>query len=216
MIPGAVFIPRGHLESKVENQITDHDTPIVIYCAGGIRSVFAAKTLAGSRLHRRRLDGRRLRPLEGPRAAVDHARHAHPRAAQPLPPPHPLARGRRRRPAEVARRQGAAARRRRSRFTRRALPRGGRRRHARHRRHGRRRRVEPAAPDPAQHGAHRRPQGRLGQEDAHRDQPRRQRRHVRRALRRRQHPRHHRRLRRHRRRHRQLPDSRTCSTTRRC
>ena len=23
MIPGAVFIPRGHLESKVENQLTD-------------------------------------------------------------------------------------------------------------------------------------------------------------------------------------------------
>ena len=44
-IPGAVFIPRGHLESKVENQITDHDTPVVIYCAGGNRSAFAAKTL---------------------------------------------------------------------------------------------------------------------------------------------------------------------------
>jgi len=44
-IPGAVFIPRGHLESKIENQISDHGTPIVIYCAGGIRSAFAAKTL---------------------------------------------------------------------------------------------------------------------------------------------------------------------------
>ena len=45
MIPGAVFIPRGHLESQVENKIPDHDTPVVIYCAGGIRSAFAAKTL---------------------------------------------------------------------------------------------------------------------------------------------------------------------------
>ena len=44
-IPGAVFIPRGHLESKVENQIANHDTPIVVYCAGGTRSAFAAKTL---------------------------------------------------------------------------------------------------------------------------------------------------------------------------
>ena len=43
----------------------------------------------------------------------------------------------------------------------------------RHHRHGRRRRVEPAAPDPPQHGPHRRPQGRLGQEDAHAAQPRR-------------------------------------------
>ncbi|MGQ0823945.1 MAG: molybdopterin-synthase adenylyltransferase MoeB [Actinomycetota bacterium] len=44
-IPGAVFIPRGHLESKVENQITDRSTPVVVYCAGGTRSAFAAKTL---------------------------------------------------------------------------------------------------------------------------------------------------------------------------
>jgi len=44
-IPGSVFIPRGHLESKVENQITDRDRPVVVYCAGGTRSAFAAKTL---------------------------------------------------------------------------------------------------------------------------------------------------------------------------
>ena len=44
-IPGSVFIPRGHLESQVENKIPDHDAPIVVYCAGGIRSAFAAKTL---------------------------------------------------------------------------------------------------------------------------------------------------------------------------
>ena len=46
MIPGAVFIPRGHLESQVENRIPERDTPIVVYCAGGVRSAFAAKTLA--------------------------------------------------------------------------------------------------------------------------------------------------------------------------
>ena len=45
MIPGAVFIPRGHLESKVENQLTDRNRPVIIYCASGVRSVFAAKTL---------------------------------------------------------------------------------------------------------------------------------------------------------------------------
>ncbi len=43
-IPGAVFIPRGHLESQVESRI-DRDTPVVVYCAGGVRSAFAAKTL---------------------------------------------------------------------------------------------------------------------------------------------------------------------------
>jgi molybdopterin/thiamine biosynthesis adenylyltransferase/rhodanese-related sulfurtransferase len=45
MIPGSLFIPRGHLESQVENRLTDRDRPIVIYCASGVRSVFAAKTL---------------------------------------------------------------------------------------------------------------------------------------------------------------------------
>jgi molybdopterin/thiamine biosynthesis adenylyltransferase/rhodanese-related sulfurtransferase len=45
MIPGAVFIPRGHLESQVENKLTDRDKPVVVYCAGGTRSAFAAKTL---------------------------------------------------------------------------------------------------------------------------------------------------------------------------
>jgi molybdopterin/thiamine biosynthesis adenylyltransferase/rhodanese-related sulfurtransferase len=45
MIPGSVFIPRGHLESQSENKLTQRDTPIVVYCAGGTRSVFAAKTL---------------------------------------------------------------------------------------------------------------------------------------------------------------------------
>src|SRR5688572_15550006 len=30
-IPGALFIPRGHLESKVENQLTDKEAPIVLF-----------------------------------------------------------------------------------------------------------------------------------------------------------------------------------------
>jgi len=45
MIPGAVFIPRGHLESQIENKVSDRSAPVVIYCAGGTRSAFAAKTL---------------------------------------------------------------------------------------------------------------------------------------------------------------------------
>ena len=45
-IPGAIHIPRGQLESNIENRIPDHDAPVVIYCAGGTRSAFAAKTMA--------------------------------------------------------------------------------------------------------------------------------------------------------------------------
>ena len=44
-VPGAVFVPRGHLESQVEGRIPDKSTPVVVYCAGGVRSAFAAKTL---------------------------------------------------------------------------------------------------------------------------------------------------------------------------
>jgi molybdopterin/thiamine biosynthesis adenylyltransferase/rhodanese-related sulfurtransferase len=45
-IPGAVFLPRGNLELSIEGKISDKDTPIVVYCAGGARSAFAAKSLA--------------------------------------------------------------------------------------------------------------------------------------------------------------------------
>ena len=45
MIQGSVFIPRGHLESQAENRLSDKHAPIVVYCAGGVRSVFAAETL---------------------------------------------------------------------------------------------------------------------------------------------------------------------------
>jgi len=44
-LPGAVHLPRGHLESKIESQVPDRSTPIVIHCASGVRSAFAAKTL---------------------------------------------------------------------------------------------------------------------------------------------------------------------------
>lgn len=44
-LPGAVHIPRGHLEFQVEGRLTNKDEPIVVYCAGGTRSAFAAKTL---------------------------------------------------------------------------------------------------------------------------------------------------------------------------
>jgi len=44
-LPGAVHIPRGHLESKIETHVADRSTPIVIHCASGVRSAFAAKTL---------------------------------------------------------------------------------------------------------------------------------------------------------------------------
>ncbi len=44
-LAGAVHIPRGHLEAQIENRLIDKDQPVVVYCAGGVRSAFAARTL---------------------------------------------------------------------------------------------------------------------------------------------------------------------------
>ena len=45
MVPGARHVTRGHLESQVEDVLTDKDDEVVVYCAGGVRSAFATKTL---------------------------------------------------------------------------------------------------------------------------------------------------------------------------
>src|ERR671934_3017649 len=44
-LPRAVHIPRGFLESRIEQLATERDRPIVVYCQSGNRSAFAAKTL---------------------------------------------------------------------------------------------------------------------------------------------------------------------------
>ena len=44
-IPGAVHIPRGNLESRIERAAPDTAQPVVLYCSVGNRSAFAAKTL---------------------------------------------------------------------------------------------------------------------------------------------------------------------------
>jgi molybdopterin/thiamine biosynthesis adenylyltransferase/rhodanese-related sulfurtransferase len=45
-IPGAVHVPRGYLESRIERLAPDTGRPVVVYCSAGNRSAFAAKTLA--------------------------------------------------------------------------------------------------------------------------------------------------------------------------
>ena len=44
-LPDALHIPRGHLEAQIEGRILDKTAPVVVYCAGGVRSAFAARTL---------------------------------------------------------------------------------------------------------------------------------------------------------------------------
>src|SRR5687768_7957478 len=44
-LPGAIHIPRGFLEQKIDNYVVDKGSPVVVYCASGNRSAFAADTL---------------------------------------------------------------------------------------------------------------------------------------------------------------------------
>ena len=44
-VPGAVHVPRGHLESRIESAVPDRARTVVLYCSSGNRSAFAAKTL---------------------------------------------------------------------------------------------------------------------------------------------------------------------------
>ena len=44
-IPGALPVPRGVLEHKIDSVTTDKDAPIVCYCGGGGRSALAASNL---------------------------------------------------------------------------------------------------------------------------------------------------------------------------
>ncbi len=45
-IPGAVHIGRSYLEQQIEGAVADRETPVVLYCAGGVRSLFSAQVLA--------------------------------------------------------------------------------------------------------------------------------------------------------------------------
>src|SRR5947209_3687780 len=45
VLPGAKLIPRGFLELRVEEAVPDHAADVVLYCAGGTRSLLAARSL---------------------------------------------------------------------------------------------------------------------------------------------------------------------------
>jgi adenylyltransferase/sulfurtransferase len=44
-LEGAFSLPRGFLEIRVEETVPDKSAPIIAYCAGGVRSLIAARTL---------------------------------------------------------------------------------------------------------------------------------------------------------------------------
>jgi len=44
-LPGAVYLGKGIIERDIEVRYPDTDTPLVLYCGGGFRSVIAADAL---------------------------------------------------------------------------------------------------------------------------------------------------------------------------
>src|ERR1700758_5471460 len=44
-IPGARHVPKSHLESRIEGAAPDRSQPVVLYCASGNRSAWAARML---------------------------------------------------------------------------------------------------------------------------------------------------------------------------
>ena len=44
-IPGAHHVAKSYLEQQIEAYVPDRTTPVVLYCAGGVRSLFAGQTL---------------------------------------------------------------------------------------------------------------------------------------------------------------------------
>ncbi len=44
-VPGSIHIVRGNLEAQIETRVTDRSAALVVMCAGGTRSAFAARSL---------------------------------------------------------------------------------------------------------------------------------------------------------------------------
>ena len=205
-LDGAISLPRGFLEMRVEEAVPDKSRPIIAYCAGGTRSLLAAKQL-------KEMGYQNVISMSGGYSAWKGAGYPWKQDRQFTP--EQLNRYSRHFLLPEVGEEGQAklldakvlligagglgsptA----------LLPGGRRRRHDRHRRPRRRRPEQPAAPDPAHQRARRHAEGRVGARDAAGAQPRRQGHRLPGApvVRERHAPL--RRLRRHRRRLRQLPD----------
>lgn len=44
-LKGAIHVPRGRLELEVEEKVPDKDVEVIVYCAGGVRSLLGAASL---------------------------------------------------------------------------------------------------------------------------------------------------------------------------
>ena len=144
-LPGAVHVPRGHLEQRIEGAAPDKSQHVVLYCASGNRSALAANTMQ-ELLGYENVIIFAAASLAARPATRSTCPQPHGRTARALLPSSPDPRDRPRGADEAARRQGAAARRRRARLTGRALPGRRGRGHARDRGQRRGGPLEPPVP----------------------------------------------------------------------
>ena len=93
-LAGSIHLPRGNLESSVEGRIPDKSAHVLVLCAGGVRSAFAADTMQQlGYTDVASIMGGFNRWKDEDRVMV-RAPHPLARAAQPLPAPPAPARGR--------------------------------------------------------------------------------------------------------------------------
>ncbi len=45
-VPGASHVSKSYIEGQIEAAVPDRDAPVILYCAGGVRSLFASQTLS--------------------------------------------------------------------------------------------------------------------------------------------------------------------------
>ena len=85
-LPGAVHVPRGHLESRIEGAVRDRSQRVILYCASGNRSALRRRTRCSDLLGYEDVASmtRRHHALEGPRLRGRGPARAHRRAARAL------------------------------------------------------------------------------------------------------------------------------------
>ena len=92
-IPGARWIPRGFLELRIEEQVPEKSSDVVLYCAGGTRSALAARSLAELGYSNVSSMAGGFTRLEAGRAGLRPALRDDPGAVHPLRAAHHAARG---------------------------------------------------------------------------------------------------------------------------
>ena len=199
--------PKSYVEQEIEGEAPDHDRPIVLYCAGGVRSLFAAETLQDMGYTNVASMSGGFQALEdrGPRLLDAGRPERGAEAALLATSAHPG--GRSRGPGAAAGLEGAPHRRGRTWVAGDALPRGRGCGHARRRRLRRGGPLEPPAAGRPHDRPDRAEEDGVGGADDRGAQPGRPRRPARGDARRRERRPAHRGLRRHPRRHRHVRDA---------